>query len=86
MSHHNPIKFVCPECGGTDLESVLDGTHSCLVTKIDVNGQHEYGPFESQGNLLRWQCADCGFMIVDEGPILEPEDLADWCLAHCPQN
>jgi ribosomal protein S27AE len=81
------IKFQCPTCGKSRLECILDGSHTCPVLVIDKDGDFEYGPYESNADVDRWQCLNCGYVISDnEEDILDTEDIAQWCLDNCSQE
>ena len=82
------IQFKCPKCGGTRLECIMNGIHSCPVTEIDDSGDFEYGDYESQADVERWQCLTCADVIQDENKhnIIHNEEVAEWCQANCEQG
>jgi len=81
------IKFVCPECEHTRLECCMDGPHTCPVTEINAEGDHEYGEYESSAIVDRWQCEMCGFTLMDNKyPISDNVEVVKWCLDNCPQE
>ena len=57
------LEFDCPKCSGIRLEAVYNGTHTCEIINIDEDGDHDYGPYSSEGNLNRIQCAHCGYVL-----------------------
>lgn len=76
----NQLEFICPECGGNHLECVQDGIHFSEITALDDDGDFEYGPIESCGDVLRFQCLDCGYVIKDNygNEIVDNIELIDW--------
>lgn len=82
------VKFKCPSCGGTRLECVMDGSHTCPVTEIDSDGDFEYGPYESSADVDRWQCLTCGYTIKDSADesIIDNEEVVQWCVDNCEQE
>ena len=82
------IQFQCPKCKGTRLECVMDGIHSCPVTSIDCDGDFEYGDYESEAMVDRWQCLSCGYTLKDDSDenIIDNEDVVEWCKANCEQE
>lgn len=82
----NKVKFKCPSCGNDKVESVFNGPHTCLIEEIDVDGDHEYGDYESQSCLDRWQCCVCAYPLKDDAGNIPYDDLARWCLENCPQE
>ena len=81
------IKFRCPDCGHDKLECVMDGVHSCSVTSIDEEGDMEFGEMESYGDVERWQCDNCGWVVPDgEANMTDQQEVAEWCQENCPQD
>jgi len=81
------VKFVCPICGDTRLEVVLDGSHTTALEAMFKSGAVEYGDTESNGYVDRFQCQKCGFTIQDvSGPITDDEELVGWCKENCNQE
>lgn len=84
------LKFICPECGGVDLECVTPDIEYAVsaITKIDKDGI-DYGDIELTGNTSdpHFQCATCGMQIVDgDGyDILQEDELIGWLLEQ-PYN
>ena len=84
----NGLKFVCPDCGGTILESVQDGIHVSRVLNIDPDGNFDFGDISSEADMDRYQCENCGFTLEDsEGdPIINNEDVVEWVKCQCNQE
>ena len=81
------IKFTCPDCGHDKLECCMNGPHSCTVTRIDEEGDFEYGPYESTAEVDRWQCQNCGYVLDDENKtITDNLKVAEWCEKNCQQG
>lgn len=82
------VKFVCPACGDTRIEAVMDGCHTTQVEGMFKSGGVEYGDTHSSGDLDRFQCVECGYAIKDVAgnPIGDDEELVEWCKDACPQN
>ena len=59
------LQFVCPKCKSNILECVLDGFHHCTISEIT---SHEmlYNEIESEAQVDRFQCDNCGYVIKDE--------------------
>ena len=71
------INFVCPECGGSQLEEV---SHGIIYNKITgfYDGFVEYG--EQDGNeteVIRYQCFECGEVVIEGYSFDLFEDLKD---------
>jgi len=81
------IQFKCPKCGGTRLECIMDGIHSCPVEEIDESGDFEYGSYESEAMVDRWQCLTCGYTLMDgKDNIIDNEEVVQWCKDNCEQE
>lgn len=79
--------FTCPSCGSKKLECCMDGSHTCVVTRIDEEGDFEYGPYESTADVDRWQCSHCGYVLKNKyGVIINNEDVVEWCKSNCLQE
>ncbi len=85
-------KFVCPNCGETRIECCLDGPHSVEVTDIEENGDFDFAEYQSTAQVDRFQCLNCGFVIVETinnsfpCPLTEQDEVAQWCLDNCSQE
>jgi predicted RNA-binding Zn-ribbon protein involved in translation (DUF1610 family) len=89
------VKFLCPDCGHTRIEAVMDGSHTTIVDGMFKGGGMEYGDTEAEGDLQRFQCVGCGRTIVDDDgersiedqdPITDEEQLVEWCQENCSQE
>lgn len=89
------VKFHCPACGDSRVEAVMDGSHTTRVVGMFKSGGVEYGDTESNGDLDRFQCVGCGETITidDEDPnstgqqpIMDDEQLVEWCKKNCKQE
>lgn len=64
------VKFICPECEGTHLEEVMLNvvqytTVLNVVKSNDSSVDCTYGHNNCEdGNIERYQCADCGHQIA----------------------
>lgn len=64
------IEFKCPECGECRIiETMVDMVvHSdIVVSECEAGVSYVYGDQTNEdGHVDRYQCADCGFVIVDD--------------------
>lgn len=77
------LKFVCPECGRHTLECCQDGYHISRVIRIDKHGDHDYGDLSSHGDVIRWQCEGCGYVLEFTGDITDNVEVDQWILENC---
>jgi transposase-like protein len=84
----NAVKFVCPDCGDTRLEVIMDGDHTTAIEGMFKSGSVEYGDTESAGFVERFQCVGCGFTIKDEADetIKDDDEVTEWCKENCNQE
>lgn len=70
-------KFVCPKCNNRSIEVVMNGHHSAIVKEIASDGYMDTTEYESEGDIDRFQCENCGYVIKDDdGEIItDVEDL-----------
>jgi len=85
------LKFKCPVCEHTVLEEVLtDVVQASTCDFISKEGYVDYGAVSYDGgNLDRYQCMECGFVLENEEfncPVPDGEELAEWLIKHCPQD
>ena len=83
------IKFKCPNCSGEDrLECCEDGVYHSEIIKLDEEGDFEYGAIDAYGDVVRFQCLKCGYILKDEDGenIIHNEDVVEWCKKHCNQE
>lgn len=88
------LKFVCPECGATELEEVCDtDTVFNPITRLDPEGYHDYGPTRSGDDtqVSNYQCVGCDYVPnmnegrYDEYTINDCVELVAWLKAQ-PYN
>ena len=78
------LKFDCPSCSGHIIEACQDGYHVSRVTCIDEEGDHEYGELTSEGEVTRWQCEGCGYVLQNQfEDITDNVEVAEWIKEHC---
>ena len=78
------LKFNCPNCQSHTLECCQDGYHKSRVTCIDWEGDHEYGELESEGEVQRWQCEGCGYILQNQfGEITDNVEVTEWIKENC---
>ena len=84
MSKVKALKFVCPRCKSHVLECVLDGFHHCSIRKT-TNGEMLYNEIESEAQVDRFQCDNCGYVIKDEqGETISADtDIIEWVKQNC---
>ena len=82
------VRFVCPKCGDIRLECCEYGPYVSLIKAIDEDGDFEYGPVEASGEVDRFQCVNCGYILKnkDHGDIRDNDGVVEWCLENCPQD
>lgn len=70
-------KFICPKCKSKSIEVVMNGHHSAIVKEIASDGYMDTTEYESEGDIDRFQCENCGYVIKDDdGEIItDVEDL-----------
>lgn len=87
QSSQDGLKFVCPDCQGERLECCEDGPYTSEVLNIDDEGDFEYGPIDASGEVDRFQCLDCGYVLMDDNyPISDNQEVVEWIKQNCPQN
>ena len=63
------VKFKCPQCGGTELQEVLDGVVTVAeITRLFSNGTCDYGKTTDEGDYIpSYECAgrDCSYTVPD---------------------
>ena len=76
--------FTCPYCESHDLECILDGIHHCTAESIE-EGEIIYKEIESEAEVDRFQCDNCGFVLKDENDdrIITEEGVVKWIEKHC---
>lgn len=87
------LQFKCPQCGKIVLEEVMvEVTQSSSISAIeDDNGVVflDYGNSSTDGGEVeRYQCMDCSYILVDEegNNINDPDALAEWLKTNCKQK
>jgi len=81
------IKFVCPECGTTEIGIIRkEIIYIPIVDEVDISEEIDVGDLESDKESIvaseveGIECGDCGLLIVsNEDPDVDPgEALIDW--------
>jgi len=80
------LVFKCPQCSGNRLETVFDGVHSCEITRIDPDGDHDSGEIQSEAMVDRVQCLNCGYVLSDECGSISYEEIGTWLKNNVPQE
>lgn len=81
------LTFTCPSCGGHHLECCEDGFYVSDVTCIREDGNHEYGDVHASGDVIRWQCRSCGFVLEkEERDIVDNGDVGEWVKENCDDS
>jgi len=86
------LKFICPDCKGTELECVMEGGYSSIVTVISEDGEFEFDNSFVESDLSHYQCNCCGkrLMYPDdcdaEYEIQDDEKIVEWIKLNCPQD
>ena len=80
-----PLNFICPTCGCTLLEEVMEGV--TIFNNMDSIAYNEHGESiqwgdtdHEDGRIARFQCNECGFMLEDDNFFLvtDYEGLIEW--------
>ena len=82
------LQFTCPSCDSHRLECVEDGPYASEVVNIQKDGDFDYGEINASGDVDRFQCLNCGFILSDvaDEPINDNEEIAEWCKKNCKQD
>ena len=76
------LTFTCPKCKNHIIEEVTENvTLFSQILTIDEDGDFEYNlEDQSDGELSRYQCWYCGYIIVDENKqkITDCLELVKW--------
>lgn len=82
------LQFTCPNCQGTHLECVMDGSHISKVLNIDPDGDFDYDEIIGNGDVVRWQCVSCGDVLNDiaDEPIIDNLEIVEWVKENCSQE
>ena len=82
------VKFLCPQCQGTQLECCEDGPYVSDITNIDEDGDFDYGEICASGMVERIQCSGCGYVLCreDGSSIDDNEETVEWCKKNCNQE
>jgi predicted RNA-binding Zn-ribbon protein involved in translation (DUF1610 family) len=77
------LKFTCPDCGTHRLECCEDGPYNSEILNIDEEGDFDYGEINADGQVERYQCLKCGFVLKSgEGfaahTITENDEVVEW--------
>ena len=91
------LKFVCPDCGETQLEEVMpSATVTSRIVRLDSAGDHDYADEkptikndQAGEDPIWYQCWACGWVVkdkdADDCEIHDCVTLADW-LKKQPYN
>ena len=85
------VKFRCPECGHHELEEIqIDITTTSVIDVLNVDGDFDYDshPTLEDGEIERYQCSKCGFILQTKSGenISEPLELIEWLKENCNQE
>lgn len=74
------VKFICPKCRNeTKIEVVMD---ACVVSEtvdFEEDGEAVYGyPKIHESHNVRYQCANCGYVIPVEPDDIDDDKLFEW--------
>ncbi len=78
------LEFTCPDCGDNRLECVEDGPYVSEILNIDEDGDFDYGEIRASGQVIRYQCLHCGYVLnsseegYPEDVITDNEDVVEW--------
>jgi len=78
------LKFICPECQHTELESIAeDAVVTSPIHYIDDDGGVEYGtPVIEEAEDVSYQCSKCGHSIHARDHV----ELVEWIQKNCKQE
>jgi hypothetical protein len=78
------LQFKCPSCGGHRLECCENGPYNSEVLCIDDECDFEWGEISASGDVDRFQCLGCGFVLEhDNYPITDHEEVVEWIKENC---
>jgi len=86
------LKFVCPECGSSDINSVEEILTVYPITEITTDGDFDYdsssSSYDSDGKIYCYECAGCHTEIRKENKelITDNIELVKWIEKNCSQN
>jgi len=79
------LKFTCPKCGKHELGSVEQVLMTYPILKINSDGDLDYdidNPTSGDGQVLAYQCMNCGYEL----PVIDCMAVPEWVAENCPQN
>lgn len=78
------LTFHCPSCDSTRLECCEDGPYASEVDSIHISGDFGYGEMTANGDVTRYQCLSCGFILKDKdgNNIIDNEEVVEWIREH----
>ena len=87
------LKFICPKCGGNNLNSVEKVYINYPITKIYEDGNCDYDTctyiLDDDGEVVAYQCANqcCGYELTDSnGNVIdELMDIPEWIKENCKE-
>ena len=86
------LKFKCtnPDCECKELECVEEGvTLSSTIMSLNEDGDFDYeSPSMDGGEINRYQCQYCGFVLKDEdnNNLTEHLEVVEWVKKNCKQD
>jgi len=77
------LQFVCPKCGGRQLDSV---TVTYTPLGFDEAGTIEFGNVRYDNDEAHFRCHSCRWILADDNGRIDEEKLGSWLEANCDQN
>ena len=85
------LVFTCPTCKSHRLECIENGEYNSEVLNIDEEGDFDFGDINASGEVERFQCLKCGFVLIckeegyNEYILTEHEEVVEWIKENCGQ-
>ncbi len=83
---NDELVFVCPSCGASEIEEVIDGaTVRSKLVYLSPEGDHDYEatPVVEGGKIKEFRCCGCQAKISCEP---NHQALSDWLLDNQPED
>jgi len=74
------LTFTCPDCGHDRLECCEDGPYSSIILNLDEEGDFDYDEINASGEVVRYQCVQCGTVLPD---VTCNEEVIEWIKENC---